>query len=184
MVVSCWLKIPSRGNYSASRGSPSGAEQLPECRNFQFAPETHYWFFFLHTLPSTIAFRLEYVLVYQFYAKITIFRSRKFRYGSFLIRWRRNVWRKLTWNDVKTSKSSYWRNARQSSYTPNVRRHFLASVMFMEIPVGYARKNFTACLTFLLSALKHTWWVWAGRLLNLGMWFSFNTKGLLFYLFN
>ena len=25
------------------------------------------------TLPSTIAFRLEYVLVYQFYAEITIF---------------------------------------------------------------------------------------------------------------
>ena len=28
-------------------------------------------FFFLHALPSTIAFSLEYVLFYQFYAKIT-----------------------------------------------------------------------------------------------------------------
>ena len=28
---------------------------------------------FLHTLRSTIAFRLEYVLFYQFYAKITTF---------------------------------------------------------------------------------------------------------------
>ena len=30
-------------------------------------------FLFLHTLPSTIAFRLEYVLFYQLYAKITKF---------------------------------------------------------------------------------------------------------------
>ena len=30
-------------------------------------------FFFLHTLPSTIVFRLEYVLFYQVYAKITRF---------------------------------------------------------------------------------------------------------------
>ena len=29
--------------------------------------------FFLHTLTSTIAFRLEYVLFYQFYTKITTF---------------------------------------------------------------------------------------------------------------
>ena len=49
------------------------AEQLPEWRNFQFAPTNHYGFFFLHTFPSTIAFRLEYVLFYQFYAKITTF---------------------------------------------------------------------------------------------------------------
>ena len=33
----------------------------------------HYGFFFLHTLPSPIAFKLEYVLFYQFCAKITIF---------------------------------------------------------------------------------------------------------------
>ena len=30
-------------------------------------------FFFLHTFPSTITYRLEYVLFYQFYAKITTF---------------------------------------------------------------------------------------------------------------
>ena len=41
----------------------------PETRDFQFAPNNHYGFFFLHTLPSTIAFRLEYVFVYQFYAE-------------------------------------------------------------------------------------------------------------------
>ena len=43
------------------------------CRNFQFASKNHYGFFFLHTLPSTTAFRLEYLLLYQVYAKITTF---------------------------------------------------------------------------------------------------------------
>ena len=32
----------------------------------------------MHTLPSTIAFRLEYVLFYQFYAKIAFFDPEKF----------------------------------------------------------------------------------------------------------
>ena len=53
------------------------AKLLPEWRNCQFAPKNHYGFFFLHTLPSTIAFRLEYVLFYQFYTKITTFFIRK-----------------------------------------------------------------------------------------------------------
>ena len=73
---------------------------------------------------------------------IKLIKSRQVRYGSSLIRWRRNVWRKLPYNDVKTSKSSYWRKARESSYTPQVRRHFLAPVGFTEIPVGYARNTF------------------------------------------
>ena len=33
--------------------------------------------FFLHTFPSTIAFKLKYVLFYQFYAKIDFFFSVK-----------------------------------------------------------------------------------------------------------
>ena len=45
----------------------------PEWRNFQFTPNNYYGFIFLHTLPSTFAFRLEYVLFNQFYAEITIF---------------------------------------------------------------------------------------------------------------
>ena len=104
----------------------------------------------IHTFikrPINFQFLIEYVLFYQFYAKITtFFRSRDVRFGSSLIRWRRNFWRELTWkwrqddkNDAKTSKSSYWHRARESSYTPHVRRHFLAPVGFTEIPVGYAR---------------------------------------------
>ena len=67
------MKIPSRDNCSAFRGLPSDAEKFPEGRNFQFAPKNHYGFFVLQTLPSTIAFRREYVWFYQFYAKITTF---------------------------------------------------------------------------------------------------------------
>ena len=66
-------KFRNEGNCSVSRGLPSDTEQLPEWRNIQFAPNNHYGFLFLHTLPSTIAFRLEYVLFYQLYAKITKF---------------------------------------------------------------------------------------------------------------
>ena len=55
-------KFHHEGNYSVSWGSPSDAEQIPEWQNFQFAPKNHYGFFFLHTRPLTVAFRLEYVL--------------------------------------------------------------------------------------------------------------------------
>ena len=34
-------------------------------------------FSFLHTFPSTIVFKLEFVLLYQFYAKITVFFIKK-----------------------------------------------------------------------------------------------------------
>ena len=52
-----------------------------------------------------------------------------------------NIWsevRRQKWRQIV--KSPYWRYARESSYTPHVRRHFLAPVGFTEIPVGYARK--------------------------------------------
>ena len=48
-------------------------DSYPEWQNFPFAPNNHYGFFFLRTLPSTIAFKLEYVLYYEFYAKIAQF---------------------------------------------------------------------------------------------------------------
>ena len=56
----------------------------PELRDFQFAPNNHYGFFFLHILTSTIAFWLEYVLFYQFYAEITTFFDKKKCLGWFL----------------------------------------------------------------------------------------------------
>ena len=96
----------------------------------------------------------------NFTLKSLYFLSRKVRCGSFLIRWRRNVWGKLMWkwrqyvkNDIKMSKSSYWRPAGESSYTPHVRRHFLAAVGFTEIPVGYARKTIKCTGRIMTSSL-------------------------------
>ena len=45
----------------------------PQWLNFQFAPNNHYGFFFLHTFRSTIVLKLEYALFYQFFAKVTVF---------------------------------------------------------------------------------------------------------------
>ena len=104
-----WLKgadwkFRHSGNCSASRGLPRDAEQLPEWRNFQIA-QFPLWILFLHTLPSTIAFRLENVLFYQVYLKIaTIFDQEKFGTAPLLyvdVEKFGGNWRE---NDVKTSK--------------------------------------------------------------------------------
>ena len=148
-------KFRHGGNCSASRGLPSDAEQLPSDGIFNLHRRTimvHYGFFFLHTLPSTIAFRLEYVLFYQFYANIaTFFDLEKFGTAPLLdvdVETFGGNWRE---NDVKmskmTSKTSYWRHARQSSYTP----HFLALVGFTEIPIGYTRKGLSYWYRWILS---------------------------------
>ena len=48
-----------------------------EWRNFQFAPNSHYGFFFLITLSSSTAFKLSSVLICQFYAKKSTFLVKK-----------------------------------------------------------------------------------------------------------
>ena len=85
-------------------------------------------FFFLHTLPSTIAFRLEYVF-YQVYAKITTFIDQeKFSTAPLLYIDVETVGRNWHENDVKmskmTSKSSYWRHARESILQPPCKTTF------------------------------------------------------------
>ena len=57
-------------HHKACRVMPNN---YPEWWNFQFAPNIHYGFFFLHTLPSTTTFRLEYLFFYQIYTEITAF---------------------------------------------------------------------------------------------------------------
>ena len=109
-------KFRHEGNCSASWGLPSDAEQLPEWQNFQFALRNHYGFFFLHTLPSTIAFRLEYVLFNHFYAKITtVFIKKSLVWLLFYTL----MSKCLAESDVKmskiTSKSTYWHHARHPS---------------------------------------------------------------------
>ena len=39
----------------------------------QSASNNPYVLYFLHTVPTTIVFKLEYVLFYQFYAELSIF---------------------------------------------------------------------------------------------------------------
>ena len=81
---------------------PRDAEHLFQWRNFQFAPNNYYGFFFLHTLHSTTAFGLEY-LFYQFHAKITAFLSKK---CSVRLLSKKLTWKRLAQNDVKNDTPS------------------------------------------------------------------------------
>ena len=69
----CWAEYPK-----STRGLPSDTEKYPEWRNFQVAQNSHYGFFFLHTFPLAIAFKLRFVLFHQFNAKISIFAAKKY----------------------------------------------------------------------------------------------------------
>ena len=118
---------PSDGIFSLHRRIPSDAEQLPEWRNFQFAPKNHYGYFFLHTLPSTIAFRLEYVLFYQFYAKITTFVDQeKFGTAPLLYGDVEMFGEKWCENDVIASKMT---SKRQNRHTDVVHESCLTPLM-------------------------------------------------------
>ena len=92
-----------------------------ERRNFQFTPNNHYRFFFFHSLPSTISFKFEHVLFYQFNAEISAFSIKKcsVRVGSFL--------RRLM-------------SCTRSSYTPWYTTEISRTVKIAENLVGYARK--------------------------------------------
>ena len=59
-------------NYSASQGLPSDAEQFSRVTEFSIRTEQPLLILFL-AYPFDNAFRLEYVMFYQFYAKITTF---------------------------------------------------------------------------------------------------------------
>ena len=92
----------------------------PEWQNFQFTPNNHYGFFFLHTFPSTIAFKLEiqYALFYQFYAKTNIFFIKKYSV-HLLSKTLMSKLQKMVENDVKN-----WCHARELSYTPSCKTTF------------------------------------------------------------
>ena len=64
---------PRRVNVWHHKALPSDAEQLSREWIFHSNQTTITHYFSCITLLSTIAFRLEYVLFYHFYAKITIF---------------------------------------------------------------------------------------------------------------
>ena len=91
-----------------------------EWQNFQFAPNNHYWFFFLHALSSTIVFKLEYVLFYQVYTKISTFSIKKC----------------LVWLLSTTS----WCHAWGHLIPPGIRRKYPEGVKIAENLVGCARR--------------------------------------------
>ena len=68
-------KFRHEGNFSSSWGLTSDAEQLSRVKEFSIPTNSRYRFFFLHNLPLTTAtaFRLEFVLFYQFHPRITAF---------------------------------------------------------------------------------------------------------------
>ena len=147
----CEMRIENSATRVTARhreGCRVMSNSYPKWWNFQFAPNNHYGFFFLHTLPSTIAFRLEYVLIYQFYTEMTTVFN---RFGSYLRCWRWNVLRKITSNvtiDVLTSCTSrLTRPPPPPPHATRVRRHFLALVGF----VGYAR-TFNLHLTTIIDS--------------------------------
>ena len=105
MAVRCGLKTPSRGN-EACRVMPNS---YPEWRNVQFAPNDHYRFFFLPTFPTTIAFRLEYVLFYQLRPKTSFLNHEMFGLAPLLYVGVKTFGGKWRQHDVKTSK---WRENR------------------------------------------------------------------------
>ena len=59
-------------HHEACRVMPNS---YPEALNFQFAPDNHYRFFFLHYLPSTVELKLGYALLYQFYTEIFLIKK-------------------------------------------------------------------------------------------------------------
>ena len=87
MVVRWWLIILSLGQVFGITRQALWCQTIIWVTEFSNAPKNHYGVFvFLHSLPLTVAFRLEYVLFYPVYTKVTtFFLSRRFRYGSSLI---------------------------------------------------------------------------------------------------
>ena len=70
MVVRCRLKI-------LSQELPNASDSYPEWQNFQFAPNIHYGFVFLHTLSLIIALKHLYALFYQYNPEIYTFSVKK-----------------------------------------------------------------------------------------------------------
>ena len=88
--------------------------------NFQFAPNNHCGFFFLHTFLSKITFKLNYALFYQFYTKMSTFSAKKRSvFGTCMRHLCRNIWWHLDVMDWSV----------------------LALVSHAEIPVALARIN-------------------------------------------
>ena len=115
----------------------------PEWRKFQFAPNNQSRFFFLHTFPSTIAFKLQYALFSQFYAKISVFSIKECSISASIydvdVKTVGGKWRQNWCCDVK---KTTWCHVRESSYTPSCKTTFPNPSWVHGNLVEYAREIF------------------------------------------
>ena len=120
MIVRCGLKILSWGQlFGIMRLDKWCRTVIPSDEIFNMPWTT----IFLHTLPSTIAFRLEYVLFDQFYTEITVFFDQEM-FGSVLFKTLRLKMFEGKLMSTWHQKSSSWRHAHASSYTPPCKTTF------------------------------------------------------------
>ena len=131
-------KFRHEGNYLACRVMPNSC---PEGRNFF---NSHMDSFSCILFLRNYIYAWKCVILSNLRSNNYIFYQNRFGSVPFEdvdIEMFGGKWRQDVQDDVKTSRSSFWRYARELSYTPHVRQHFLAPVGFTEIPVGYARKR-------------------------------------------
>ena len=84
--------------------------RYPEWRNFPFAPNNYYGYFFLHTLPLTVAFKRYFI---NSALNSLLFRSRQ----SFVRLLRMTLTSKRLAADVVMTSKTPWRHKRESSHT-------------------------------------------------------------------
>ena len=106
-------------HHEACRVTPNS---YPEWRNFNSHRTIIIDSFFLYTRPSTIVFKLESALFYQFYAEISIFSIKKC--------------------SVRLLSTKSWSHARGRLTLPCIRRKYPERVKIAENRVGYARNSF------------------------------------------
>ena len=139
MVLRCGLKIPSQGLLFGITGLAEWCRTVNPSDGIFNSHRTTIMdsFYFWHTFPSTIAFKLEYALFYQFYAKITVFFFHKEMFSSTpkTLTSKHLAKKNMSKPDFVTSKtdnmtSKGWPDiVHESCLTPpHVRGHFLALV--------------------------------------------------------
>ena len=115
-----------------------------EWRNFQFEPNIHYRFFTLHTLLSTVAFRLEYIFIFTNFRlkELHFFEQDMFGSAPLLhvdVEMFGGNWHE---SDVKV------KNDIKIVISPSCKGTFPSPVGFTEIEVGYARmRNLTSAIS-------------------------------------
>ena len=120
-----------------TENSATMLSSYPGWQNFQFSPNNHYWFFFLHILLSTIAFKLLqllhqniYIFSQEMFGSVPIYNIDVQTFGGkWHQNWHRNV-KKTPWQHASPGARPYlmhhsvmWKllSGMQDRFTNNVR---------------------------------------------------------------